>query len=143
MVTIYSFKALRPDPEKAESVAAPPYDVVSRVEAREIAEGNPNCFLRVGRAELDLADTVEPYSDEVYRHGAKQLQYFIDQGVMRRENLPILGVYRQKMGTHIQTGLVALSSVQEYDTIVPSASEDPEPSRVTSGSGSPGSREML
>jgi uncharacterized protein (DUF1015 family) len=115
MVTIYSFKALRPDPEKAESVAAPPYDVVSKVEAREIAEGNPNCFLRVGRAELDLADTIEPYSDEVYLHGAKQLQYFIDQGVMRRENQPILGVYRQKMGTHIQTGLVALSSVQEYD----------------------------
>ncbi len=115
MVTIYPFKALRPKPENAEAVAAPPYDVVSRNEARDIADGNPHCFLRVGRAELDLAESVDPYSDEVYRHGARQLQQFIDQGVMSRESQPVLGVYRQKMGTHIQTGLVALSSVQEYD----------------------------
>ena len=60
MATIIPFRAVRPKPEYAARVAAPPYDVVSLDEARNIAEGNPYCFLRVGRAELELADGIDP-----------------------------------------------------------------------------------
>ena len=102
MVTIMPFRALRPKPEFASRVAAPPYDVVSLEEARNVAEGNPHCFLRVGRAELELADSVDPYSDEVYRHGAANLQGFIKQGVMAQELQSLFGVYRQRWGNHEQ-----------------------------------------
>ena len=98
----------------ATTVASPPYDVVSRQEAREITEGNPHSFLRIGRADLELPDSVDPYSDEVYELGARNLASMIDSGVMIREEQPMLGVYRQKMGDHTQTGLVALASVDEY-----------------------------
>ncbi len=47
MATIAPFRAVRPRPELAASVAAPPYDVVSLEEAREIAKGNPHSFLRI------------------------------------------------------------------------------------------------
>jgi uncharacterized protein (DUF1015 family) len=96
-------------------VAAPPYDVVSLEEARQLARDNPLSFLRVSRAELELEDAVDPYSDRVYQHGAANLQGLVERGVMVREPKPILGVYRQRMGEHVQTGVVALASVYEYD----------------------------
>lgn len=115
MATVLPFRALRPQAQTAAQVAAPPYDVVSLNEARKIAEGNPHCFLRVGRAELELADGVDPYSPEVYERGAANLQGFMREGVMAQEPQPVFGVYRQRWGKHEQTGLVALASVEEYD----------------------------
>ncbi len=115
MAVVKPFRALRPNPTLAAQVAAPPYDVCSLEEARKIAEGNPHCFLRVGRAELELSDGVDPYSDEVYVHGAANLKAFMKDGVMAQEGQPLLGVYCQRWGKHKQTGLVALASVDEYD----------------------------
>lgn len=115
MATIAPFRAVRPKPELAAQVAAPPYDVVSLQEARDLAEGNPYCFLRIGRAELELGDGVDPYSPEVYQKGADNLQKLISEGVLVQESKPLFGVYRQKWGQHEQTGIVALASVDEYD----------------------------
>lgn len=115
MATIMPFRAVRPKPEYADRVAAPPYDVVSLDEARNIADGNPHCFLRVGRAELELADGIDPYSTEVYERGAANLRGFLEDGVLVREGHPMFGVYRQRWETHEQTGLVALASIEEYD----------------------------
>ena len=115
MATIMPFRAVRPKPEHAAQVAAPPYDVVSLDKARAVADGNPYCFLRVGRAELELADGIDPYSTEVYERGAANLQKFLDDNILTREPHPMFGVYRQRWGTHEQTGLVALASIDEYD----------------------------
>jgi uncharacterized protein (DUF1015 family) len=115
MATIAPFRAVRPKPELAAQVAAPPYDVVSLKEARDLAEGNPHCFLRIGRAELELDDGVDPYSPEVYQRGADNLRKLINDGVLVQEPQSLFGVYRQKWGQHEQTGIVALASVDEYD----------------------------
>ena len=115
MATIMPFRAVRPKPEYADRVAAPPYDVVSLDEARNIADGNPYCFLRVGRAELELVDGIDPYSTEVYERGAANLQKFLADDILVREGDPMFGVYRQRWETHEQTGLVALASIDEYD----------------------------
>lgn len=115
MATIAPFRALRPRPEFAAKVAAPPYDVVSLEEARNMAKGNPYSFLRVSRAELELNGGVDPYSSTVYERGAENLRNLIKEGVLAQEEQPLLGVYRQKWGSHEQTGLVALASVDEYD----------------------------
>jgi len=115
MAVITPFRALRPKPDMAAQVAAPPYDVVTLEEAREEAKGNPYCFLRVGRAELELDNGVDPYSPVVYEHGAHNLQQLIQKEILVLEPRPMFGVYRQKWGTHEQTGLVALASVDEYD----------------------------
>lgn len=115
MAIIAPFRAVRPKPEWASQVAAPPYDVVSLEEARKLAAGNPYNFLRVSRAELELNGTVDPYSPEIYARGAANLQRLIKDGVLVKETEPMLGVYRQRSGAHEQTGLVALASVDEYD----------------------------
>ena len=115
MATIMPFRAVRPKPEYAARVAAPPYDVVSLDEARNIAGDNPYCFLRIGRAELELADGIDPYSTAVYERGAANLRQFLEDGILAREPHPMFGVYRQRWENHEQTGLVALASIDEYD----------------------------
>ena len=115
MAIITPFRALRPKTELAPQVAAPPYDVMALEEARDMAKGNPYCFLRVSRAELELPAEMDPYSPTVYQRGAENLQKLIKDGTLIQEDQPVLGVYRQRWGSHEQTGLVALASINEYD----------------------------
>ena len=85
MATIAPFRAVRPKPELAAQVAAPPYDVVSLEEARDRAKGNPYSFLRVSRAELELQGEIDPYSPTVYEKGAENLRNLLKDGILRRD----------------------------------------------------------
>ena len=116
MSVIKPFRPLRPQPALAAQIASPPYDVVSRQEARALVDGNPLSFLRVGRADLELSDSIDPYSTEVYERGAANLNRLVEEEALYREATPVFAFYRQIMGEHSQTGLVALASVSEYDT---------------------------
>jgi len=115
MATLAPFRALRPSPALAGKVASPPYDVVSTAEARALAAGNPDSFLRVSRPEIDLAAGVDEHSAPVYAKGAANLAELVGRGVLRQDPEPRLYVYAQRMGSHRQTGLVACASVEEYD----------------------------
>ena len=66
MAVFKAFRALRPAPEKAAKVAALPYDVVDRQEAKAIGDKNPDSFLHVDRAEMDLPDETDLYDSSVY-----------------------------------------------------------------------------
>ena len=115
MATLAPFRALRPPPALAGRVASPPYDVVSTKEARALAAGNPDSFLRVSRPEIDLPEGTDEHADAVYAKGAGNLAELVARGVLRAEPEPRLYVYAQRMGAHRQTGLVACASVDEYD----------------------------
>ena len=111
---IKSFAALRPVPEKAATLAAVPYDVVDTVEARALAAGNLDSFLHVSRPEIDLPDSTDIHDDAVYAQGVKALRDLQTRGVLVRESGERLYVYRQVMGTHSQTGIVACCSIDDY-----------------------------
>jgi len=115
MSLIKPFRGLRPLPERATDVAAPPYDVLNTAEARERAAGKPYSFLHISKPEIDLPEGTDPYAPEVYTQGAKNLQAQIDAGVLMRDATPVYYVYRLTMGEHVQTGLVFTGSVTEYD----------------------------
>jgi uncharacterized protein (DUF1015 family) len=115
MATLKPFRALRPPVELAARVASPPYDVVSTHEARALAKGNPDSFLRVSRPEIDLPEGTDEHADAVYAKGAANLAELRHRGVLRDDPEPRFYVYAQRMGTHRQTGLVACASVAEYD----------------------------
>jgi uncharacterized protein (DUF1015 family) len=114
MATVRPFRALRPTRENAVRVASPPYDVVSTEEARALARGNPDSYLRVSRPEIDLPEGTDEHDDAVYAQGVKNLAELEERGVLRRDPEPRLYVYAQKMGDHRQVGLVACASVAEY-----------------------------
>ncbi|GBC80509.1 hypothetical protein HRbin09_01749 [bacterium HR09] len=115
MSDIWPFRALRPRPELAAEVAAPPYDVVSSEEARQLARGKPYSFLHINKPEIDLPSEVDLYDDRVYAQGARNLRRFMAEGVFVREQEPRFYVYQQSMGSHVQAGVVAAVSVAEYD----------------------------
>lgn len=112
---LYPFTGLRPAPNAAADVAAPPYDVMSFAEAKVMAEGRPWSFLHVSRPEIDLPDGTSPYADDVYQKGADNLAAMVAAGVLIRDDAPCYYVYRIVMGDHSQTGLVAAAPVEAYD----------------------------
>ena len=114
MATLYPFRALRPRPADAARIASVPYDVVDTDEARRLAGDNPLSFLRVSRAEIELPDGTDPYSPAVYERAARNFQALKDTA-LELEAEPSLYAYRLRMGTHVQTGLAACFSLDEYD----------------------------
>jgi len=114
MSLIQPFRALRADADRAAKVAAPPYDVLDTAEARALAADNPASFLHVSKPEIDLPDGTDPYAPEVYAKGRENLDRLVADGLLRREATPCLYLYRQVMGDHSQTGVVAAASVDAY-----------------------------
>jgi len=116
MPLIRPFAGLRPVPERAADVVAPPYDVLNADEARQRAAGRPFSFLHISKAEIDLPEGTDPYDPAVYAKAAENLKKMCDAGVLQRDPAPCYYVYRLTMGEHAQTGLVAAASVADYDT---------------------------
>lgn len=114
MAIIKPFKGLRPAPHLAEKVVSLPYDVMDSEEARQITDKNQDSFLRVTKAEVDLAPTVDVHAKEVYQKAAENLQEFIKTKRLIQDEKNSFYIYRQKMGEHVQIGLVAAASVDEY-----------------------------
>ena len=114
MALIRPFKAYRPHPSVIEKIASLPYDVLSVEEARAITAENPLSFLRVEKSEVDLPPGADSKSEEVFRKGAENLKRLIEHGLMIRDEKPCLYIYQQRMGNHVQAGLVAGASVDEY-----------------------------
>ena len=115
MPLIRPFAGLRPVPEHAADVVAPPYDVLNSAEARERANGRPWSFLHISKAEIDLPEDTDPYDATVYAKSAENLKKMLDAGVLMREHKDCYYVYRLIMNGHSQTGLVAVASVADYD----------------------------
>jgi uncharacterized protein (DUF1015 family) len=116
MTLVRPFAALRPAPQHASAVAAPPYDVLNTEEARQRAHGKPHSFLHISKPEIDLPADTDPYAAAVYETGAKNLGALVASGVLIRDAEPHYYVYRLKMGEHVQTGIVVAASVADYDT---------------------------
>jgi len=115
MPLIRPFAGLRPSPEFADKVIAPPYDVLNSEEARLRVEGRPWSFLHVSKAEIDLPVDTDPYDAAVYAKSAENFARMLENGVLVQDEQPYYYAYRLIMGEHIQTGIVAAASVQAYD----------------------------
>jgi uncharacterized protein (DUF1015 family) len=115
VAVIRPFRALRPRADRAQLVASVPYDVVNSDEARALADGNPLSFLHVSRPEIDLPPGTDIHSDAVYRKAVENYEKLIADGPLEKETEPSLYLYRLIMGDHQQIGIVATSSIDEYD----------------------------
>ncbi len=114
MSTLHPFRALRPRPADAARIAAVPYDVLNTEEARALADGSPLSFLRVSRAELELPEGTDPYSDAVYERAESNFARLRSDALVI-EDEPCVYFYRLRMGDHEQTGVAACFSLDEYD----------------------------
>ena len=115
MSMIQPFKALRPQPQLAKQVASRPYDVLNSSEAKKEAAGNPASFLHVTKSEIDLAESVDIHDAQVYEQAKENLTAFIKRDVLFRESKDCYYIYQLIMHGRSQTGLVCVSSVDDYE----------------------------
>ena len=114
MAVVRAFKAVRPAAALAGKVAALPYDVMNSEEAREMVKDQPFSFIHIDKAEVDLPEGTDIYSDAVYAKAKENFERMIQQGVFEQDLLPNLYIYRLTMNGRSQTGLVCCASVDEY-----------------------------
>ena len=116
MAEIRPFSALRPAAGLEPEIAALPYDVYSRAEARIAAAERPRSFLRIDRAETQLPEDADMYGDLVYRTARRLLTEAEEQGDYVRDDRPCFYLYEQTFRGRTQTGIVACASIDEYDS---------------------------
>lgn len=112
---IKPFHSLRPPAKLALDVASLPYDVGDLEDARVLADANPRSFLHVERPEVDLPEGFDAASGIDHRTAAKNLQLFLREGWLVREDKAALYVYRITLGNHHQTGIVACCHIEDYE----------------------------
>ncbi len=115
MADIRPFNAIRPAREYAKDIAALPYDVYNREEACCEVKDKPNTFLRIDRAETNFDSSVDTYDEKVYKKADELLHKMIEDGRFIKDSKPCYYIYELTMGDHTQTGIVAVSSVDDYD----------------------------
>ena len=94
MAIIKPFRALRPYAPLAKQVASRPYDVLNSTEAKIEARGNPDSFLHITKSEIDLPETTDIHSSEVYQQAKVNLETFMKKEVLFRENSECYYIYR-------------------------------------------------
>lgn len=114
MAIIRPFYCIRPVKELAGRVAALPYDVYNRQEAKEEAAKDPLSFLNIDRAETQFPDGYDMYADEVYQKAADMLQERIADGTFLTEAEQCYFVYELIMDGRHQTGIVGCASIDDY-----------------------------
>lgn len=114
MAVFRTFKALRPAPEKAARVAALPYDVVSREEAKLIGDENSDSFLHVDRAEMDLPQETDLYDSVVYEKARENLLRMEEDGTFIQDKKSCYYIYELVRKGKTQTGIVGCASIDDY-----------------------------
>jgi uncharacterized protein (DUF1015 family) len=114
MAIIKPFKALKPKKELAEQVASRPYDVLNSEEAKKEAAGNNYSFLRITKSEIDLPNGIDTHNQQVYDKAKANLELFIQNGTLYAEEKPCYYIYQLVMNGKSQTGLVCVSSIEDY-----------------------------
>lgn len=114
MAYVLPFQAIRPNQKVAKDVAALPYDVYSRAEAKAAVAGKPLSFLNIDRPETQFPDDHDMYADDVYEKADQMLKQEIAEGIFIQENKRCYYIYELTMDGRAQSGLVALSSIDDY-----------------------------
>lgn len=114
MAVFRAFQALRPIQEKAADVAALPYDVVNREEAKKIGDENPFSFLHVDRPEMDLEPGIDLYDERVYEKARENLMEMEKKGILVQDKTSCYYIYELVRKGKTQTGIVGCASIDDY-----------------------------
>lgn len=114
MAEVRPFYCVRPRAEVAHRVAALPYDVYSRAEARAAAKKDELSFLNIDRPETQFPEEQDMYAEEVYQKARAMLDARIADGTFLAEDERCYYVYELVMDGRHQTGIVACAAIDDY-----------------------------
>ncbi|MCE5212261.1 MAG: DUF1015 family protein [Deltaproteobacteria bacterium] len=115
MALVLPFKAVRPHQKFVSQVAALPYDVMTREEAQKAVSGNALSFMHVEKSEIDVPNGTKSDDNLIYQTAKRNFIDMLVKGILIQDESPCFYVYKQKMGSQIQTGIVGLMNAAEYD----------------------------
>ena len=114
MADVRPFICVRPNQEAAAQVAALPYDVYSRQEAKAAVAGHPLSFLNIDRPETQYGEDFDMYSDEAYETARRMLEQEIADGTFVVDEDASYYIYELIMDGRSQTGITACCSIDDY-----------------------------
>ncbi len=115
MVVVTPFRAVRPAKKYVKEVASYPYDVIDSREARLLTRENIKSFLRIVKSEVDFRNNGVPF-ERVYEKARENLYDFLQRDILFQDARECFYIYRQKMGVHVQDGIVACVNVEDYES---------------------------
>ena len=114
MAVVRPFKCVRPNKNLVDRVAALPYDVYNRAEAKKEVQKDPLTFLKIDRAESQFDDSVDTYDPIVYKKAKEMFEEEVEKGIYEEINEDYYYVYELTMDGRSQTGIVATASIDDY-----------------------------
>ena len=114
MAVVKPFSCVRPDAGLASRVAALPYDVYDRAEAKDEVKREPLSFLAIDRAETQFDDSVDMYSPQVYNKAKELFEARVADKTFITDQDKTYYIYALTMDGRTQTGLVACASIDDY-----------------------------
>lgn len=114
MVSLRPFCAVRPAKEYVSSIAALPYDVYNRTQAKAAVERSPLSFLKIDRAETQFPDGTDMYAPAVYEQAKRAFKKMLSDRFFIREDRACYYIYSLTMAGHVQNGLVGCVSIDDY-----------------------------
>lgn len=114
MATVLPFKAIRPRRDAAADVAALPYDAYSSEEARAYVKNKPLSFLNIDRPETQFSVDHHQYAADVYLKARDMLMKLRQDQVLIQDEKACYYIYEITMHDHVQTGIMALSAIDDY-----------------------------
>lgn len=114
MATVKPFRCIHPNEEVVPNVAALPYDVYNREEAKAAVAGKPLSFLNIDRAETQFSDEVSLHDPKVYEKARELLDSWIADGTLISDGADCYFIYELTMDGRTQTGIVACAAVDDY-----------------------------
>lgn len=114
MATVRPFCAIRPRQDIAARVAALPYDVYNRAEAKAETVREPLSFLCIDRAETQLSDDVDTYDPKVYEKARSLMKKRIEDNTFVADTYSCYYIYELVMDGRSQTGIVGCASIDDY-----------------------------
>ena len=118
MSTVKPFRGLRPQKDIAARLSCLPYDVMNTQEAAQMAQGNPQSFLHITRAEIDLADGIDPHSKQVYDKSLHNFNDFQQKGWLFQDAEPKFYIYAQTMDGRTQYGIAGAAFCEDYQNSI-------------------------
>ena len=114
MAIVRPFQAIRPDKKYVQQIAALPYDVYNREEARVVVQENPLSFLAIDRAETAFPKDSDIYGEWVYEKAGELLKEWLEKGYFVQDSKRGFYVYELTWRGRVQNGIVAVSAVDDY-----------------------------
>jgi uncharacterized protein (DUF1015 family) len=114
MADVKPFKAILPTKDKVHLVASRSVDSYNSFELRYKIQSNPFSFLRIVKPEYNDTKKSKPNSPELLKKIKHTFSAFIASGVFETDSQEAFYIYEQIKENHSYTGIIGLSSIDDY-----------------------------